>query len=255
MRRAAYFVYGVGGHLLFLATYAYMAAFVGNFLVPKSIDSARTGPIGAAILIDTLLIALFGVQHSVMARPGFKRVWTRIVPKPIERSTYVYLSCFLMILLMWQWRPIGVVIWDVQNPVGRALLWGLFAFGWLMVPAVSLMINHFDLFGSRQVWMYFRGRSYTHLPFRTRMIYKHIRHPLYVGWLMTFWFTPHMTAGHLVFAIGASAYIFVAIAFEERDLLRYLGEEYRRYRETTPLMIPRLGARRQRAQSAATQTP
>jgi len=241
MRRTVYFTYGVGCHLLFLATYAYMAGFVGNFLVPKSIDSPRTGPLGVAIFVDTLLIALFGIQHSVMARPGFKRAWTRIVPKPIERSTYVLISCLLLILLMWQWRPIGGVIWDVQNPVGQAALIGLFAIGWLMVPAVSLMINHFDLFGSRQVWMYFRGRKYTHLPFRTRMAYKHIRHPLYVGWAMAFWATPTMTAAHLLFAGLMTGYMLLAVVFEERDLIRFHGAAYREYRRRVPMFVPRPG--------------
>src|SRR5262249_37939990 len=198
MRRWSFFVYGVFCHLLFLATYAYMAGFVGNFLVPRSIDSAPADPL-YAVSIDLLLIGLFGLQHSIMARPWFKRIWTRLVPQPIERSTYCLLSCVVLFILMWQWQGFDAVIWNVEHPVGRALLWVLFAAGWLMVPLVSLMINHFDLFGTRQVWLYLRGRPYTSLAFRTPMLYNRMRHPLYVGWALAFWATPTMTLGHLLF--------------------------------------------------------
>src|SRR3954469_23225149 len=170
MRRWSFFVYGVFCYLLFFGTFAWMAGFVGNFLVPQSMDSApRNGLFAAGV--DVGLIGLFGLQHSVMARPWFKRSWTRLVAQPIERSTYVLISCVVTALLMWQWRGLGVVIWDVQGPVGRGLLWGLFAAGWLLVPAASLMINHFDLFGTRQVWLNLRGRPYTSLPFHTPMLY------------------------------------------------------------------------------------
>ena len=170
MKRMAFFVYGVTGHLLFLAIYVWLAGFVGDLLVPHSIDSAASTSIPQALGIDLRLIALFGLQHSIMARPAFKRVWTRIVPEPIERSTYVFASCAVTMLLMWQWRPIDLVVWNVQHPVGRGLLYGLFAVGWLMVPAVTLMINHFDLFGTRQVWLYLCGREYSSLPFRTPLL-------------------------------------------------------------------------------------
>ena len=170
MRRWSFFVYGVFCHLLFLATYAYMAGFVGNLWVPKSLDSAPANGLFAAG-IDVMLIGLFGLQHSIMARPWFKRIWTRLVPQPIERSTYVLISCVAVFLLMWQWRGLDAIIWNVEHPVGRGLLWALFAAGWLMVPAVSLMINHFDLFGTRQVWLYLRGRPYVSLPFRTPLLY------------------------------------------------------------------------------------
>ena len=238
MRRWLFFVYGVTGHLLFLGIFAWMAGFVGNFLVPKTIDSTMPGSIGSAILINLSLLALFAVQHSVMARPAFKRVWTRIVPQPIERSTYVWASCAVTILLMWQWRGIDHVIWDVQQPMLRGLLWGLFAVGWLLVPVVSLLINHFDLFGTRQVWLHLRGHDYEGLPFRVPSLYKHVRHPLYIGWAISFWATPTMTAGHLLFAGVLTVYMGVAAIFEERDLIAYFGHQYEDYRRSVPMFVP-----------------
>ncbi len=186
MKRVAFFIYGVTGHLLFLVIYAWLAAFVGNFLLPKTIDAPTSDSTLLALSVDFGLIALFGLQHSIMARPAFKRVWTKIVPEPIERSTYVFAACAVTALLMWQWRAVDVVIWDVQNPIGRGILYTLFAVGWLMVPTVSLMINHFDLFGTRQVWLYLRGKKYTALPFHTPYLYGKVRHPLYAGWMIAF---------------------------------------------------------------------
>lgn len=241
MKRTVFLAYGIGCHLAFLATYAYMAGFVGNYIVPKSIDSPAVGSTGTALAINLLLITAFALQHSVMARPEFKRVWTRIVPTPIERSTYVLLSCAVTILLMWQWRPLTQVIWDVQNGVGRAALTALFVAGWLMVPAVSLMISHFDLFGTRQVWLYFRGREYTYLPFRTPLLYKRVRHPLYLGWALAFWATPTMTLGHLLFAGTLTLYMGVAAIIEERDLIAAYGRKYLEYRQQVPMFVPRLG--------------
>jgi protein-S-isoprenylcysteine O-methyltransferase Ste14 len=241
MTRIAFFIYGVVCHLLFLLVYAYMVGFVGNILVPISIDSGPAAPLGTAIAIDVLLIVLFTLPHSVMARPSFKQAWTRIVPKPIERSTYVLFSCVLMVLLMWQWRPIGDVIWDVQSTAAKGLLYGLFAFGWLMVPMVSLLINHFDLFGTRQVWLHLKGKPYTHLPFRTPMIYKRIRHPLYVGWMTAFWAIPTMTLGHLLFASLMTVYMLIAIWFEERNLVEHFGDAYVRYQSRVPVLVPRPG--------------
>jgi protein-S-isoprenylcysteine O-methyltransferase Ste14 len=238
MRRWLFFVYGVACHLLFLVTFAYMAGFVGNFLVPKSIDSASSGPVALAILINVLLLAVFAVQHSVMARPAIKRVWTRIIPEPIERSTYVLISCIVTFLLMWQWRGIDHVIWNVEQPLPRALLWGLFAVGWLLVPVVSLLINHFDLFGTRQVWLHLRGRVYQALPFRVPSLYKHVRHPLYIGWMIAFWATPTMTAGHLLFAGVLTLYMVLAALVEERDLIAHFGRQYEEYRRSVPMFIP-----------------
>lgn len=238
MKRMAFFVYGVTAHLLFLATYVWLAGFVGDLFVPHTIDSAPSGSIPPALAVDLGLIALFGLQHSIMARPAFKAVWTRIVPQPIERSTYVIASCAVTVLLIWQWRAIGVVFWEVQHPVGRGLLHGLFIVGWLMVPAVTLMINHFDLFGTRQVWLYLRGREYASLPFRTPMLYSKVRHPLYVSWALAFWATPTMTVGHLVFAAGMTAYMLVAVVFEERDLIAHFGRHYEEYRRRVPMFVP-----------------
>jgi protein-S-isoprenylcysteine O-methyltransferase Ste14 len=217
-----------------------MAGFVGNLVVPKPIDAAPA-PWGWAVTLDLVLIALFGLQHSIMARPWFKRLWTRIVPEPIERSTYVLLSCAVTLLLMWQWRGIDIVIWDVRHPAGRGLLWALFAAGWLLVPAVSLMINHFDLFGTRQVWLHLQQRPYAPVPFRTPLLYKYLRHPLYVGWMVAFWATPTMTLGHLLFAGALTLYMLLAIPFEERDLVNHYGETYRAYRRQVPMFVPRTG--------------
>ena len=240
MRRWSFFVYGVFCHLLFLATFAYLAGFVGNLWVSKSLDSAPANGL-FAVGVDVLLIGLFGLQHSIMARPWFKRIWTRLVPQPIERSTYVLISCVAVFLLMWQWRGLDAIIWNVQHPVGRGLLWALFAAGWLMVPAVSLMINHFDLFGTRQVWLYLRGRPYTALPFRTPLLYNRMRHPLYVGWAVAFWATPTMTLGHLLFAGAMTLYVVVAARIEERDLVDHYGDTYRAYQRRVPAYVPRFG--------------
>ena len=251
MKRWSFFTYGVFCHLLFLATFAYMAGFVGNFLVPKSLDSPPAGGLGA-VGVDLLLICLFGLQHSIMARPWFKRHWTRLVPQPIERSTYCLLSCVVTFFLMWQWRGLDAVIWDVLHPAGRWLLWGLFAAGWLLIPAVSLMINHFDLFGTRQVWLYLRGRPYTSLVFRTPWLYKHMRHPLYVGWALAFWATPTMTLGHLIFSGAMTLYMAIATRIEERDLVRHYGDKYRAYQRRVGMYIPRFGAGKNGVQPAGT---
>ena len=232
-------LYGVVAYAIFFGTFVYAVGFVGNILVPKSIDSAAQGPLGQALLINVLLLGVFAVQHSVMARPTFKKWWTKFVPEPTERSTYVLLSSLALILLFWQWRPMGGIIWDVQNTVGRVVLLSVFAFGWLLVLATTFLINHFDLFGLRQVYLYSRGREYTPLGFMTPGPYKLVRHPLYVGWLCAFWATPTMTVAHLVFAIGTTGYILMAIQLEERNLVEYLPE-YAGNRRRVPMLIPRL---------------
>lgn len=249
MQRTVFLIYGIVCHILFLVVYAWMAAFVGNFgfgVIP-TIDGPAEDSLAVAAGVNLLLILAFGVQHSVMARSTFKRWWTKFVPQPIERSTYVLFSCILMALLLWQWRPMGGVVWDVSTPAARWALHGLFAFGWIMVPAVSLLINHFDLFGTRQVWLSWRGRAYTHLPFRTPMIYRHVRHPLYVGWMIAFWATPTMTIAHLLFALGMTAYILIAIPFEERNLIEHFGRQYIDYRRSVGGLIPRLSSRSEQA--------
>jgi protein-S-isoprenylcysteine O-methyltransferase Ste14 len=237
-KRILYFSYGVAAYALFFVTYLYAIGFIGNILVPVSIDGAPTAPLWQALIVNSLLLGVFALQHSVMARPGFKRWWTRGVPKPIERSTYVLASSVALIALFAHWQPVGGVIWNVTDPTGQAVLWGVFALGWLVVLVSTFLINHFDLFGLRQVWLYLIGKPYTALPFKTPLFYKYVRHPLYVGWFLAFWATPTMTVTHLVFAIATTAYILIAIRFEERDLAD-MHPEYAGYRERVPMLIPR----------------
>ena len=239
MKRVTFFVFGLFSHGMFLAVFLYMAGFVGNLLVPKSIDSPADGtPTAAALAINLLLLAQFTLPHSIMARPSFKRWWTQFVPQPIERSVYVLVANLSMILLMWQWRPLGPVVWDVQHPLWRGIVYGVFGAGWLLVPVASLMINHFDLFGSRQVWLHLKRRDYATTPFRTPMLYKLIRHPIYLGWMLAFWATPTMSAGHLLFAAFLTGYMLVAIPIEERDLVDLYGQQYEQYRQRVPALVP-----------------
>jgi len=245
--RITAFLYGVVCYLVFFATFLYAIGFLGNFGVPKSIDSGPQSPFLLALAINTALLGLFALQHSVMARPWFKSAWTRIVPAPVERSTYVLFSSVALLLMFWKWQPMGVVIWNVESTAGRLALNALFAAGWLTVLAATFLINHFDLFGLRQVWLYLSRRPYTHLEFRTPGLYRYVRHPLYVGWLLVFWSAPVMTAAHLVFAIATTAYIFIAIQFEERDLVR-AHAEYAEYRRQVPMILP-IGSSRERAAS------
>jgi methanethiol S-methyltransferase len=244
LKRISFFGYGVIAYAIFFATFCYACAFVGGFLVPTTLDGSATEPLSKALLINVGLLSLFAAQHSVMARKGFKDWWTRIVPRPLERSTYTLLSSLCLILMFWQWRPMGGVIWDVQDPVGWAALYAGFAFGWGLVLVSTFLINHFDLFGLRQVWLYLIGREYTPLRFRTPGPYRLVRHPLYVGWFLAFWMTPTMTAAHLVFALVTSAYILVAIQLEERDLIREHGRTYVDYRKRVPMLVPFLGKAR-----------
>jgi protein-S-isoprenylcysteine O-methyltransferase Ste14 len=229
-------------YAIFFATFCYAAGFVGNLVVPKSMDSAPAAPFWPALALNAALLGLFAVQHSVMARPFFKRWLTRLLPEAAERSTYVLASSLALIVLFALWQPMGGVIWEVRHPVGAALLHAGFAFGWLLVLVTTFLINHFDLFGLRQVWKYFRRQPCHPLKFVTPGPYKLVRHPLYVGWFCAFWFTPTMTAAHLVFALATSAYILVAIRLEERDLVDIHGDDYLEYRRRTPMLVPRLSA-------------
>jgi protein-S-isoprenylcysteine O-methyltransferase Ste14 len=244
LSRITAFLYGVVCYLVFFATFLYAIGFNGNFAVPKSIDSGPQSPFVQALLINLALLGLFALQHSVMARPWFKAAWTRIVPLPVERSTYVLFSSVALLLMFWKWQPMGGVIWNVDSTLGRFALNAMFATGWLTVLVATFLINHFDLFGLRQVWLYLCGRSYTPLAFRTPGPYRYVRHPLYVGWLLVFWSAPVMTSAHLFFAIVTTAYILVAIQFEERDLVRLHGE-YAEYRRRVPMILP-IGSSKQR---------
>jgi protein-S-isoprenylcysteine O-methyltransferase Ste14 len=237
MKRWSVLLFGLMSYGLFLLTFLYLAGFVGGFVTPTRLDGPLTVPLGEALAVDACLILLFGLQHSVMARPAFKAWLTRFVPQPAERSVYVLASNAALALMFWQWRPLGGIIWSAESDIGLAASWALFAIGWLTVLYTTFLINHFDLFGLRQVWLYFRGRPYTPLSFVVPGPYRHIRHPLYVGWMIAFWATPVMTAAHLIFAVGMTAYMLIAIWFEERDLVRaHAG--YAGYRAEVPMLIP-----------------
>jgi methanethiol S-methyltransferase len=238
LKRTLFLTYGAVSYLVFFGTYLYAIGFIGGFAVPSRLDGPARGPLGVALAIDAGLLGLFAVQHSVMARPWFKDAWTRVVPRPVERSTYVLFSSLALILLFRLWQPMGGEVWSVSNPAGRVALYGLFGFGFGLVLVCTFLINHFDLFGLRQVWLAFRGRDYTPVPFATPAPYRVVRHPLYVGWFFAFWMTPTMTLAHLVFAIATTTYILVAIRFEEHDLLAEHGELYADYRRRVPMLMP-----------------
>ena len=235
--RIAVFVYGVLCYVAFFASFLYAIGFIGNFGVPKSIDSGRQAPLTTALTINVGLLGLFAVQHSIMARQWFKKMWTRIVPAPAERSTYVLFSSLALILLFAKWQPIGGVVWDLSGSSARILLYATYTMGWGIVLLATFLINHFDLFGLRQVWLHLLGRPYTQLKFGTPFLYRFVRHPLYVGWLLVFWSAPVMTAAHLLFAVATTGYILIAIQLEERDLVQ-MHPEYAEYKKKVPMMLP-----------------
>lgn len=246
MKRVPFLAYGLFSYAVFFASFLYAIGFIGNFIVPKSIDSVPEAPLGTALFINALLLGIFAVQHSVMARPAFKRWWTRIVPPAAERSTYVLFSSLALILLFALWEPMGGVIWSIANPTGQAIAWGLYGLGWAILLYATFAINHFDLFGLRQSWAAFRGREPAPLKFVQPWIYRVVRHPLYVGWLLIVWATPVMTIAHLVFALLATGYILIGIQLEERDLAD-MHPEYRDYKKRVPMLVPSVNRLRRRA--------
>jgi protein-S-isoprenylcysteine O-methyltransferase Ste14 len=239
LAKALAFLYGLFCYAVFFVTFLYAIGFTGNLLVPKSIDSGVEVSLQESLLVNVLLLGVFALQHSIMARPEFKAAWTKIVPKSIERSTYVLFASSALLLLYWQWRPILIPVWSIENNIVQMILQGLFFVGWGIVFLGTFMINHFDLFGLRQVYLNLKNRDYTDLGFRTPFFYKFLRHPIMLGFIIAFWSTAHMTTGHLLFAVATTIYILIAIQLEERDLVKYFGEQYKEYRKKTPMLIPR----------------
>jgi methanethiol S-methyltransferase len=238
MGRISTFLYGIVCYLIFFVSFLWAIPFLCDVGLTRSIDSGPQGPIGQALVIDAALLTLFALQHSIMARPWFKRAWTRIVPPAAERSTYVLFSSVALIVLFYEWRPIGGTIWQVDAGAARDLIYAIYAAGWALLLVATFLINHFDLFGLRQVYLHLRGRQYTQLPFRTPALYRYVRHPIYFSWACIFWATPHMTTAHLLFAIATTAYMLAAIPLEERDLVSIHGDEYRRYKQEVPKIVP-----------------
>jgi len=233
------FLYGLASYAFFLGTFLYTIAFIGNFpMMPRTIDAGPAVPAAEALAVNLALLAVFAVQHSVMARRGFKRLWTRVVPEAIERSTYVLAATLALALLVWQWRPIPALVWNITQPAAILAFDVVFWLGWLVLFTSTFLINHFELFGLRQVWSRLTGLAIPDPEFRTPLLYRHVRHPLYLGFMLSFWATPRMTAGHLLFALGCSGYILVGIWFEERDLVAQFGDRYRAYRERVSILLP-----------------
>jgi protein-S-isoprenylcysteine O-methyltransferase Ste14 len=238
MKRLIVFLYGVISYIFFLGTFLYAIGFVGNMVVPKSIDSGMTSSLGSALFINALLLGLFAIQHTIMARPGFKRAWTKIIPQAMERSTFVLVTNLIFCLMFWQWRPLPEIVWQVESSAGVMILNILFWAGFGIVLLSTYIIDHFELFGLKQVTNYLLKKDTKPPIFTEKFLYKMVRHPLMLGFLIAFWATPTLTVGHLFFSIMTTGYIFVGIAFEERDLKTYHGESYRDYSSRVPMVIP-----------------
>lgn len=238
MRKLFAFGYGLFAYAVFFGAFLYAIGFVGNLVVPKSIDGAAQVGSLVAVLINAGLLTLFALQHSIMARPWFKRWWTRIVPVALERSTYVLFASCVLLLLFALWQPLPTLVWEVTNPLGTTVLWALFALGWLIVLLSTFMIGHFDLFGLKQVWVNLKGRTQQADHFRMPALYRVIRHPIMLGFLIAFWSIPVMSVGHLLFALATTGYILIAVQLEERDLIASHGESYRRYKREVPAFFP-----------------
>jgi protein-S-isoprenylcysteine O-methyltransferase Ste14 len=249
--RITYLLFGLLVYFFFFATFLYLIAFVGNLpWVPVTVDrGGAAGPLPAAVIVDLALIALFGVQHSIMARKGFKSAWTRIIPEPIERSLFVLAASLVLILLFLLWRPMPLLVWTVVSPIGAGILWALFGAGWLVVLVSTFLLSHFELFGLHQVWSHARGTALPVAKLRQPLFYRYVRHPLYTGFFLAFWATPQMSQGHLLLAIGMSVYMLIGIHYEERDLIGFYGDEYEAYRSSTGMLAPRLGRRTAKAEA------
>jgi methanethiol S-methyltransferase len=238
MKKSFFLIYGIIAYAIFFGTFCYAVGFVSTLVVPKHIDSKPQSSLAFALLVNAGLLSLFALQHSIMARPAFKKWWTKFIPEQIERSTYVLLASLCLLLLFWQWQPLGGIIWQIKSETAQVLLNSLCMVGFGIVLISTFLINHFDLFGLRQVWMYFTGKKYEPLSFKIPFFYKYVRHPLYLGFIIAFWATPIMTAAHLFFSIMTTLYMLTAIQFEENDLTKHYGEKYKNYKRSAPMLIP-----------------